>query len=355
MVVSLYTAKNVLNKYALLDKDRIDLFRRPRYRLFKTLVSSACRLDCHYCPLSRYCRFERTQWNTDDLVKTFIANHRSGRVNGLFLTSTLYSDPDRVVEKEIEIVEKIRMKGYKGYIHLRLMPGVSKDLLFHAAVHSDRIGLNVEAPKDVFKEIAPSKGDWIQDIVKRIEWLISIRKRFRRISRGYGYVSRGVDTQFVLGASDETDLEVLETAWMLIKMGIDRIYISGFKPYKNTPLEYKNPSPKWRVLRITQAIKLMRVYGFTFNEIKDLANDHGMLPNIDPKILYADKNKDLYPIDLNQDPYELIVKVPGIGPKSAKAIIKIREQRGRVTRRDLVKIIGYGRLRKAIKYISVPG
>jgi len=344
----------VLIKYASLDKDRIDLFKKPRYRLFKTLLSSACRLDCLYCPLSRYCRFERSYWDTGDLVNTFIASYRARRVDGLFLTSTLYGDPDEVVEREIEVIEELRKRGYRGYIHLRLMPGVSKDLLFHAAVHADRIGLNIEAPRDTFREIAPSKGDWLQDIIKRIGWLISLKKRFQRnLAKKPGYISRGIDTQFVLGASNETDLEVLQTAWMLLKMGVDRIYISGFRPYKDTPLELKRPAPRWRTLRVIQAIELMRIYGFTFNEIKELLNEQEMLPNKDPKILYAEKNKHLYPVDLNNDPYELIIKVPGIGPKTAMKIIKLREKKGKVLRTDLLKILSHNRLKRAIKYIVV--
>lgn len=343
----------MLIKYASLDKDRIDLFKKPRYRLFKTLLSSACRLDCLYCPLSRHCRFERSYWDVEDLVNTFIANYRAKRVDGLFLTSTLYDDPDNVVEREIEVVEKLRKRGYRGFIHLRLMPGVSKDLLFHAAVHADRIGLNIEAPRDTFKEIAPSKGDWLQDIVKRLEWLVALKKRFRKsLMRKPGYISQGIDTQFVLGASDESDLEVLETAWMLLRIGIDKIYISGFKPYKQTPLEKRTPAPKWRALRVTQAIELMRVYGYTFNEIRDLLNECGMLPNKDPKILYAEKNIHLYPIDLNHDPYNLIVKVPGIGPKTAKKIIKLRNMRNKITDQDIIKMLGYRRYIKVKKYIT---
>jgi len=350
----LHMAKNMLSKYASLDKDRIDIFRRPRYKLFKTLLSSACSLDCLYCPLSIYCRFRRDSWDLRELVDTFINDYRARRVDGLFLTSTLYNDPDRVVEKEIEVVEELRKRGYRGYIHLRLMPGVSKDLLFHAAVHADRIGINVEAPRAVFKEIAPSKGDWLQDIIKRLEWLISLKNRFQKgLTRKPGYISRGIDTQFVLGASNETDLEVLRTAWMLLKMGVDRIYISGYRPYKDTPLEHKRPTPKWRTLRVIQAIELMRVYGFTFNEIKELLNEQELLPNKDPKILYAEKNKHLYPVDLNNDPYELIIKVPGIGPKTAMKIIKLREEKGKITKADLLKILGYNRFKRATRYIVV--
>ncbi len=340
-------------KYAILDKDRIDLFRRTRYRLFKTLLSSACRMDCLYCPLSRYCRFSRSSWGVEELVRVFTRSYRAGRVDGLFLTSTLYGDPDTVVERMIEVIERLRRKGYRGYIHLRLMPGVSKDLLFHAAVLSDRIGLNIEAPRTVFREIAPSKADWLQDIVKRLEWLACLKRRFRRTRQRVGYISRGIDTQFVLGAGDETDLEVLETAWMLLRKGVDRIYISGFKPYRNTPLEDRRPTPRWRALRVMQAIELLRTYGYRLDELKTLVSDNGMLPNKDPKILYAEHNKHLYPVDLNNDPYELIVRVPGIGPRTAAKILELREKGIRVTVDKIVRLVGYKRYLVIRKYVSL--
>ena len=249
------------------------------------------------------------------------------------------------------VVELLRKKGYRGYIHLRLMPGTPKDLVFHAAVLADRVGINVEAPKEFFKEIAPGKGDWVNDIIKRIEWLVKLKK-FLRKKKAPGYLSSGVDTQIMLGVYNETDLEVLETAWYLLKLGVDRIYVSGFKPYPNTPLGKQRPASKWRVLRVTQAIELMRVYGYSFDEIKELVNDDGMLPNIDPKVAYAEKHKWLFPIDINNDPYELLIKVPGIGPRSARKIIIVRKQR-RIDRTLLSKIIGYKNMIKALKYIVI--
>ncbi len=346
--------KSSLIDYAGLDRDRVDLYRKPRYRLFKTLLSTACRMDCKYCPLSRYCRRERGFWRPGELVEYFLRSYRAKRIDGFFLTSTLYGDPEVVVERELEVVTLLRKKGYRGYIHLRLMPGTPKDLVFHAAVLADRVGLNVEAPRHVFSDIAPSKGDWLQDIVKRIEWLARLKKSFRITSKkGIGYLSSGIDTQFVLGAGDETDLEVLETAWKLLKIGVDKIYISPFKPYKGIPLEDRKPTPKWRGLRVTQAIELMRVYGYTLDEIRGITGEDGMLSNIDPKIAYAEAHRDLFPVDLNNDPYELIVRVPGIGPATARKIIEYREQKGRLTLGILTNIMGFKRYLKARKYITL--
>mgnify|MGYP000271119732 CR=1 FL=1 len=339
---------------ASLDLDRIPLYRGKGYRLFKTLLSNACRMDCKYCPFSRVCRFPRDRWEKKELVDRFLRSYRDRRVNGFFLSSSLYGDPERVVEDEIEVIDVLRRRGYRGYIHLRLMPGTPKDLLFQAVVLSDRAGLNIEAPRDVFREIAPSKGDWLNDIVKRIEWLVSLKKKFKRWGMEEpGYLSRGIDTQFVLGAGDETDREVLETAWYLLEIGVDRIYVSGFKPYKGIVLENRRPAPRWRTRRVIQAIELMRVYKYRLDDILLLLDNNDMLPDRDPKVAYAELNPNMFPVDLNNDPLEAIIKVPGIGPKSARKIIELRNQGTKITAKHLKEILGYKRFLKAYKYIIV--
>ncbi len=340
-----------LIKGAVLDKDRIDLYKKPKYRLFKTLYSDACRMDCKYCPFSRHCNYPRASWREDELVRVFLDAYKSRRVNGLFLSSSLFTDPETVVEKELSIVEILRKRDYRGYIHLRLMPGTPKDLLFHAAVLADRAGINIEAPRHVFHEIAPSKGDWLNDIIKRIEWLAWLKKKFRREQRrGPGYLSSGIDTQIMLGVLDETDLEVLETVWRLLQIGVDRIYISGFRPYKQTPLEAKNPVNHHRYLRVVKAVELMRAYGFTLDEIKTIIDENGMLMPGDPKVLYANVNKHLYPVNINIDPYERLIRVPGIGPRTAKKILALRQEK-KLKQEDLIRMMGWRRYKQARNFI----
>ncbi len=345
------TSKQVLIRGASLDKDRVPLYRGCGYSLFKTLYSSRCRMDCLYCPFSIYSRIERSEWSVDELVRVFIESVKSGRVNGLFLTSSLFSDPDVVVEREVEVVSRVRRSGFRGYVHVRLMPGASKSLVSYAAMLADRAGFNVEAPEKHFQEIAPSKADWRQDILKRIEWLVHFKRRFQGEKSAPGMLRSGVDTQLVLGASSETDLEVLETAWMLLRMGVDRIYISRFQPYRHTPLENRDPESKVRALRVMQAIELMRLYGFTLDDLKTIINEHGMLPRRDPKIAYAEANKNLYPIDVNEASYKELLKIPGVGPRTARRILRVRELGFKLTLEKLEAIMGSRRLRLALKYI----
>lgn len=343
---------NSTMEFVELDKDRIDLYRKPRYKLFKTLYSTACRMDCKYCPLSNYCRFTRETWDPGKLVETFLNSYKAGRVEGFFLSSTLFSDPEVVVEKELYIVEKLRRRGYKGYIHLRLMPGTPKDQVFHAAVLADRVGVNIESPRRIFSDIAPSKGDWLNDIIKRIEWLVFLKNKFRKQRPPHGYLSSGVDTQIMAGVLDETDLEILETIWHVLKIGVDRVYVSGFKPYKQTPFEKRKPISRQRYLRIVKAVELMRVYGFSIDDIKTIVDEHGMLKPGDPKTVYAETNKHLYPIDINNDPYEKLLLVPGIGPRTAKRILALRMVK-KIKKDDLLTIMGWKRFKKASKYITL--
>ena len=344
--------RDILFRGAGLDRDRVPVYRGRGYSLFKTLYSSYCRMDCLYCPFSIHSRYEKASWSTDELVRTFNSAVESGRVEGLFLTSSLFGDPDLVVEREIEVLSRVRRTGFRGYIHVRLMPGVSKSLLSYAAVLADRAGLNVEAPESTFYDIAPSKADWMQDIVKRIEWLVQLKRRFRREGAGgSGMLRSGIDTQFVLGASSETDLEVLETAWMLLRIGVDRIYISRFRPFKTTPLSGRRPESPLRALRVMQAIELMRVYGYSIDDLKMIINEDGMLPKTDPKVAYAGANPNLYPVDLNTAGYKELLKVPGIGPRSARAIIKARESGVKLTSSFIRGVLGDYRFRRASRYI----
>ena len=336
-------------RWAGLDMDTAPVYRGRGYRLFKTLLSTGCRMDCGYCPLSRFCRRRRTTWDPRVLVEYFLRNHRAGRVDGFFLSSTLYGDPDLVVEREILVAEMLRRRGYRGYIHLRLMPGTSMELVERAATVADRAGLNIEAPPTVFPEIAPSKGSWLQDIVKRLEWLVRIMRS--REPRGPGGLRWGVDTQIMVGVSDETDLEVLETVHRVLAIGVTRVYISGFRPYPGTPLENRPPAPAWRAHRVMQAVELMRSYGFTLDMVKSIVGEDGMLPNRDPKIVFAERNPGLYPVDVNTASMEELLRVPGIGPVSAARIVAARRA-GRLGPEALRRILGIRRYNRAYRYIA---
>ncbi len=328
--------------------------RGKRVPLLKTLLTNICKNQCKYCPLRLgKCR-EGLTWSVDKLAKITFRLWKGGIIKGLFLSSSIPYDPDYVVEREIEVAEKLRQMGFTGYIHLRLMPGVSKDLIWRAALVADRVGVNIEAPnKDTFEEIAPDKADFKNDILKRLMWASYIKKIIKR-ERPFGYLRAGVDTQVIVGAVKDTDLEYLEVTYKLYKnLGLRRVYYSGFRPIRGTPLERSPPCPLNREYRLYQASFLIRDYNFTLDDLKSiLKND--MLPNEDLKLAFARANPNLYPIDPNIATFQEFLKVPGIGPISARRLLQIRSVKGKITPYDIICVLGRKRAKLALKYLDVP-
>lgn len=342
------------------DKVKVPLYkasaRGKKTALLKTLLSSCCRMDCKYCAFRAGCRlYPREKWDIDELVRITLDLYNKGIIDGLFLSSSMYSDPDKVVEEEIEVAEELRRRGFKGYIHLRLMPGVSRDLIERAGIVADRIGVNIETVNpSSFNEISPSKGDWMQDVIKRLEWCVgtwrSLRRKYK--SQKVGYLKAGIDTQLIVGVVDETDYEILKTTYYLYRsLSLKRIYFSAFVPIVSTPFENKKPTPLWREYRLYQVSELIRTYKFTLKDIESILTDE-MLPNKDPKIVYAEVNRDIYPIDIETASFRELLKIPGIGFRSARKIIEIRSRK-KLTIDDLIRILGYRRFKKAIQYMTL--
>ncbi len=323
----------------------VPVYKSTGGRLFKTLLSSACRMDCLYCPLRRGTPLPRERWEPHKLVEVFRKAYESGIVSGLFLTSSLYNDPDMVVEEMLEVVDQLRRRGYKGYIHLRLMPGVSAPLAREALRHVDRVGLNLEAPTaSAFAEIAPSKGDWLQDIYVKLVYLA-------RNARKPGMV----DTQLVVGASEETDREILILLENLARHGIGVVHFSPYTPIPGTPLASKRrQTPAKRTHLLYQAWRLIRDYGYKLQDILPGLDDNDNLPLHvrDLKEYLASKHPEWYPVDPNTaKPHELL-RVPGIGPQTAKKILKLR-QKATITAARLAEIMPRHQLKKALPYLAL--
>jgi predicted DNA-binding helix-hairpin-helix protein len=288
-------------------------------------------------------KIERCAWSLDKLVKATLSLYKEGRIRGIFLSSSLFSDPDVVVEKEILVAKVLREKGFMGYIHLRLMPGVNKSLIKEAVKYADRIGINVEAPvKDAFDEIAPDKGSYELDIWKRLEFATWIVKKFNR--------KVTVDTQLIYWRNLGSDMDYLKVTEKLYEMGLERVYFSPFKPVKGTPLEKEEGEEFKRVLSIYKASFLLRDYGIKMSELKCILDENGNLPHGDPKVLLARK-LDIFPLDIKEATYRDLLLVPGIGPKTAKKIIKLKKE-GRLTLRNLKRITS-GRFQKIRNYLKI--
>ncbi len=343
------------------DKIRVPIYeasaKGKRIPILKTLLTNSCIHECKYCMFRRGYNIERRTWKKEELVKVTLHLWRKGIIKGLFLSSGVMGDPETTSEKQVEVAEELRKKGFTGYIHLRLMPGTSKDHVWRASVVADRVGVNLETTsEDYFSEIAPDKGDYVNDVLKRLEWLSRAQKILSRQRKSLhinvGYLRSGIDSQVMVGIVNENDLEHLTLVEKLYReCNLTRVYFSPFEPIINTPFENKAPCSLHRVKRLYQASFLIRDYGFTVKEIKSILNSRNMLPDLDPKVAYAEANKHLYPINLNSASLSEIIRVPGIGLVTANKILEIRNTKGKITVSDLTRLLGALRMKRVLKYV----
>ncbi|HDH07074.1 MAG TPA: radical SAM protein [Thermoproteales archaeon] len=311
-----------------------------RIRLFKVLFSTACKNSCKYCAIRRGRKAPRVTWNSEKLVKTFLTLYRKGRVEGFFLSSGVFRDHEEVVEKEVEVATKLKERGFKGYISLRLMPGTPSWLIKETSKVADRTGVNIEAPlPEIFYEIAPDKGSYRNDILKVLDKASRIQPK------------SGVVTQMIIGLG-ETDRDVLYTTYRLLKdFKLRRVYYSPFKPVKDTPLENVKPCPSYRSKLLYQAFFLLRDYVFELKDLVSILDDNEMLPKTDDLKTYLAKKVDLK-VDLDSASLKDILKIPGIGLKTAKAIIKLRDNGLQITPYVLKRLLGVSRFKKVVNFID---
>lgn len=303
------------------DKYTVPIFeasaRSCKVPLLKTLMSSKCQNDCKFCAFRAERRIFRESWHPQQLAKVAMKVWRMGRIRGLFLSSSVEKDADYVVEKEIETVELLRKQGFDAYVHLRLMPSVSQELIKRSVEIADRVGINIEFPSKQHYNDMKIFLDFRQDLIKRIKWLAREIKKVK--SRGK--CRAGLDSQMVVGASDETDKGILRVSdWLYHKLKTRRVYYSAFEPVRNTPLENKPAANSWREYRLYQCSFLLQKYGF---HNKDFVFEDDFLPTKqDPKFLIAKQNE--LQVNPNEANFHELIKVPGIGLKAAEKILKQR-------------------------------
>ena len=312
--------------------------------ILKVMQSTLCDKNCDYCV------FRRDREDTprlfippEELAKSFWELYQRGKVKGLFLSSGIYGHPEITMEKLIDTVKILREKlNYRGYVHLKLMPGVSQQTLEEAIKVADRVSMNIEAPNEKrLKDIARGKS-LRRQIVPNIEQVSKI------ISN---YPQKSHITQVMVGASGETDEELLRSSeYLYRKLRLNRVYYSAFFPVKDTPMENRPPESKEREHRLYQADFLIRNYGFSWRE---LPFEEGNLPQgIDPKEAWALKNPHLFPVEVNTADMELLLRVPGIGKKGATEIIKRRKIKRLSSPVDLK---GIRNLKKILNYVTLNG
>jgi predicted DNA-binding helix-hairpin-helix protein len=305
-------------------------------RLFKVLQTNACRYACKYCFTSCAIKRKRTTFKPDELATTFVSLNQQRRVDGLFLSSGIVPDADTTMEKMLGTVERLRQKeGYTGYIHLKLIPGASYDLIERAVELADRVSLNLEAPnQERLSALAPDK-EFTDSMWGRMVWASQLMRRARQEGRT---AARSLTTQFVVGAVGESDRELLETVQRAHReLGLWRAYFSAFHPIERSPLADQPAEDPTRALRLYQSDFMLRDYGFRYDELP--FDEQGLLPrDKTPKQAWADHNLH-EPIEVNRASREQLLRVPGIGPKSADKIMTARRE-GRL--RDLSQLKALG-------------
>lgn len=325
--------------------------------LLKTLLTSHCKNECAYCTFRAGRQCPRTMWEPKKLAELTMQLWRERKIAGLFLSSSVSKDPDYVTEIQLEVLRVLRNNGYSGYIHLRIMPGVSLHYIREAVELADRVGVNLEAPnKDAFSELCPDKGAFKEAVIKRLIWITNEVQRAKQITPKpkFGFAKAGVDTQMIVGATDDNDWQFLQvTEWLYKKQGLKRVYYSGFEPIVQTPLEKRRACSPWREYRLYQCSFLIRDYEFKTDHLAQIVNDEGFLFNTDPKLAFAKANPDMFPINLNAASYREIVRIPNIGPVTAKRIMRAREKMQIRYSADLEKIIGAKLCRRVSRYIEL--
>ncbi|MDI3538949.1 MAG: hypothetical protein PWR29_559 [Methanolobus sp.] len=294
-------------------------------QLYKTLLTNACAGECTYCPNRCGRHSTRASLTPEEIVRITWSFYRRNAVEGLFLSSGIIGDAERTAEKQLEVARLLRSQGFTGYIHMRVMPGTPLYLLEEIADYANKFGVNAETTSSVnYSEICPN-FDYTSDVLQRLQWTRDLIKRKRR-EVGYGGRIVGAnDTQFVVGALNEPDREIIGTVdRFMVEYELRRPYFMSFDPVPSTPLENQLPSPRWREIRLYQTSYLLKDYGLKAFDFDAVYDDNGFLVDTDPKILLAMSHPERFPVNVNSASREELLLVPGIGPVSANRIIQSR-------------------------------
>lgn len=311
--------------------------------LLKIMLTNHCMYDCAYCINRRSNDLKRATFSVTELVNLTIEFYRRNYIEGLFLSSGVVRNPDYTMERLVKVAKELRITyRYNGYIHLKSIPGASRELINEAGLYADRLSVNVEIPNEKSLQLLAPEKDF-QSVFTPMRYIqqgvlenAEDRKKFRHAPR---FAPAGQSTQMIIGATSDTDRDILQLSASLYRRPtLKRVYYSGYVPvnaYDNRLPLLKQP-PLVRENRLYQADWLMRFYQFQANEIVNDAYPDLDL-EIDPKLSWALRNPDKFPVNINTADYEMILRIPGIGVKSAQLIITSRRY-GRIGLSQLKKM-----------------
>ena len=303
--------------------------------LLKILLTNSCIFDCAYCINRKSSNVRRARFTAEEVVRLTLEFYKRNYIEGLFLSSGIIRSSDYTMEQIVEVARSLREgHDFRGYLHLKTIPDADPELVRQAGLHADRVSINIELPtRQALERLAPEKSaarieGAMRDMKASIVGADDAAKRFRSAPR---FAPAGQSTQIIVGADSASDAEVIERSSQLYgRFGLRRVYYSAFSPIPDASsvLPLKRP-PLMREHRLYQSDWLMRFYGFKREEVQGATDSAGMLPlDIDPKLSWALKFREHFPVDVNRAPREMLLRVPGLGVKAVDRLIASRRFRG---------------------------
>jgi predicted DNA-binding helix-hairpin-helix protein len=321
--------------------------------LLKTLLSNVCANDCAYCPFRAERDIRRCTLSPEQLVGTFMHYYRSGQVMGLFLSSGVLGDPDSTMERLNGVARSLRRReDFAGYIHLKIIPGAGDAAIEESVALANTVSVNIETPGERHFARMCSSKNYLEDVIRPMQRVQALTRR------GSRYARVNQTTQFIVGASDETDREIVRYSWGLYRrLDMHRVYFSAYQRGTGRPDLPGEGSPLTgdrlltREHRLYQADFLLRKYGFEAGEL--LYGADGNLPlGVDPKEQWALHHPEYFPVDLNRADRLQLLRVPGLGPTTVDRILRTRRGGGRLAGLEDVGRMNR-RLAKASGYVKV--
>jgi predicted DNA-binding helix-hairpin-helix protein len=323
--------------------------------VLKVLQTNACRNDCYYCAFRAGRDYRRASFAPDELARAFDLMQRAGVVQGMFLSSGVVTTTQSM-DDMLATAELLRERyQFRGYLHLKILPGAESAQIARAVDLADRVSVNLEGPSpERLAALAPQKQ--MKELIEPLHVAARFIREHRRPGdrrAEFGYGRLGMSTQFVVGPAGESDRELLTTAQQLYReIRLARAYYSAFSPVPGTPFEKVRPTDPRREFRLYQADWLLRYYEFSVQELPFDAGG-GLAPGLDPKTAWAEAHPERFPVEVNRAPLSELLRVPGVGPVSTRAILA---ERRRGTLRELGDLRRLGALAsRAAPYVLLGG
>ena len=325
--------------------------------LLKILMTNYCIYDCKYCISRKSNDIERAILTPDEIVRLTMNFYRRNYIEGLFLSSGVIKNVDYTMEQMIAVAKKLRLEeNFNGYIHMKVIPGASRELIHEIGLYVDRVSVNIElAENKALKLLAPDKKptdiSTSMGLIRKNQIQNTEEKKLFKSTPSF--IPAGQTTQMIIGAGGESDFAILNRSENLYKnFGLKRVYYSAYVPVnKSGILANTNAVPMLREHRIYQADWLLRFYNFKAEEILDEKNPF-IDPLLDPKANWAVQNWHLFPMEINRASYKDLIRIPGIGVTSAKRIVMVR--RHNVIKYEHLKKLGVV-IKRAKYFITVNG